>query len=137
MTIAIMFVVIGVLAGLCLPRHPYPTNVLWGFDVTVASVTGSPKKQTISDYIGDKVRAGRRWALLLDRLFQGHFAATDEDRTRRDFYASSFGILVGAGVVGLWLWARWTYPEFVVRNVETPYFGFLLAWLLAQQVTKR
>lgn len=115
---------------------PYPKTVWWAKDVLWNGIAWGKRKQTISDRIGDKLRAGRWWARLLDRILFRHFSRSVEASTVQGWWSSSAGMLVGALIlVGLGA-ARWWWPEFMVRWIETPYYAALLVWLLAQEGAK-
>lgn len=116
----------------------YPTNVWLPKDISWNTILGGGRRQTISDRIGDKFRAGRWWARAMDKVFLGHFSETDEETHETSgWWESSLAMLVGAILFGGYLWARWTWPEFVIRRIETPYYGVLLAWILLQELGKK
>lgn len=113
---------------------PYPTTVWWAKDVLWNGLLGGARKQTISDRIGDKLRAGRLWAWLLDLPFMGHFRRTEEPH---DVGGSSAGMLLFAVGFLAALTGRWMWPVIAVRWVETPFYTLLLVWLMAQLAARK
>lgn len=113
---------------------PYPKTVWWAKDVLWNAIGWGKRKQTISDRIGDKLRAGRLWARILDLPFMGHFRDTDEPHeVDRDSSARMLAFALGAIAL---LVVKWVWPEIVVRWVEIPYYAALLVWFLAQEGAK-
>ena len=114
----------------------YAVNVWRAADVLVNAMLGGDRKQTISARIGDAARRNRKWAIILDRAFFGHFTVTVEESLGKQILVTSLGFALAAPVFLAWVWAGWHWPGPALRIIQV-YLGMLFIVLIVALVRRK